>query len=301
VRLGTRGSALALAQAETVAKALGGAELVPMKTSGDSPSPAAGPDDKSRFVREIERALLDGEVDLAVHSAKDLPSELPEGLEIAGVPEREDPRDAFVGAASSLEELPEGARVGTSSLRRRSLLLSLRPDLAVEELRGNVDTRLGRIESGDFDGIVLAAAGLIRLGRADAISFAFDPGEMTPAPGQGALAIEARHDGNDEAVTLAQTITDRGALAALSCERAAVASLEASCNTPVGVHAELTDGGRMRVRGFCGLPDGSEWIRDEAVADASGPQALGEELAERMRGAGASELLASAEEMAART
>lgn len=301
LRLGTRGSALALAQAKLVADALGGAELVPIKTSGDQrPSGEAAPTeaggDKARFVREIEQALLAGEVDLAVHSAKDLPTELPEGLAIAGVPPREDARDAFVGEAGSLERVPDAARIGTSSLRRRAQLLALRPDLQILDLRGNVDTRLGRLDAGDFDGLVLAAAGLRRLGRADAIAFEFALSELTPAPGQGALALEAR-DG-DPASPRAETITDRAALAAVSCERAAVGVLEASCNTPVGIHAELEEGGRMRARGFCGLPDGSEWIRDEVVADAGEPEQLGRELAARMKQAGAAELLARAERMA---
>jgi hydroxymethylbilane synthase len=302
-RLGTRGSALALAQAQTVADALGGAELVAITTSGDrgdclrtrSGGGRGMLGDKSRFVREIERALLDGEVDLAVHSAKDLPGELPHGLEIAGVPEREDPRDAFVGTAGSLAEVPEGARIGTSSLRRRAQLLALRPDLEIAELRGNVDTRLAKLDSEQLDGLVLAAAGLNRLGRASEVAFAFDPAELTPAPGQGALAIESRLD--DPAEARAQTITDRDALAALSCERSAVAELDASCNTPLGVHAELTEGGGMRARGFCGLPDGSDWIRDVVEADASDPEAIGHDLAERMKGAGAVELLAKAESM----
>ncbi len=292
LRLGTRGSALALAQAQLVADALGGAELVPIKTSGER-----GPGgDKARFVREIEQALLAGEVDLAVHSAKDLPTELPEGLEIAGIPAREDARDAFIGRADSLDAVPKGARIGTSSLRRRAQLLALRPDLELVDLRGNVDTRLERLAAGDFDGLVLAAAGLRRLGRADEIAFEFEPAQLTPAPGQGALVLECRLD--DPVEARAQTITDRGALAVVSCERAAVSALGASCNTPVGVHAELASGGRMRARGFCGLPDGSEWIRDELEQDASEPEALGRELAERMIGAGARELLERAERAA---
>lgn len=293
IRLGTRGSPLARAQAGTVAEVLGGAELIPIVTAGDR---GEGERDKARFVRELELALLAGEVDLAVHSAKDLPSELPEGLGIAGVPEREDPRDAFVGPAASLDEVPEGARIGTSSLRRRAQLLAVRPDLAPVELRGNVDTRLAKLAAGDCDGLVLAAAGLRRLGRAGEIAFEFDPAVLTPAAGQGTLAIEAR-DG-DPAGARAQTVTDRGALASLACERAVVAALDASCNTPLGVHATLERGGRIAVRGFCGLPDGSEWIRDELDADATEPESLGRELAERMRGAGADELLERAERMA---
>jgi hydroxymethylbilane synthase len=305
LRLGTRGSALALAQAEQVAKALGGAEIVPIKTSdGHQPKtgragarPRISGGDKGRFVREIERALLEGEVDLGIHSAKDLPTELPERLEIAGVPPREDPRDAFVGHVDSLGECPEGARIGTSSLRRRAQILLRRPDLEVVELRGNVDTRLRRLEEGDFEGLVLALAGLRRLERAEeAFPIEFD--ELVPAPGQGALAIEALHS-NDRAVTAAESITDRGTLGTLSAERSLVAALDASCNTPVGASATLERGGRMRLRAFCGLPDGSEWIRDELEEDASDPEGLGKALADRVKASGAADILARAEEMVA--
>jgi hydroxymethylbilane synthase len=301
LRLGTRGSALARAQAELVSKALGGAEVVVIKTSGDQggngETPAGG--DKARFVREIELALLAGEVDLGVHSAKDLPSDLPEGLELAGVPGKEDPRDAYVGHVSSLGEVPDGARIGTSSLRRQAQVLALRPDLEIAELRGNVDTRLSRLEQGDFDGLVLAAAGLHRLGRAEEMAFAFEPSELVPAPGQGALALEARAD-DRRAVVAAESITDRGALGTLSAERTLVGALDASCNTPLGASATLEPGGRMRLRTFAGLPDGSEWIRDERDEDASDPHALGRAVAERMLAAGAGEILERAEGAAAR-
>jgi hydroxymethylbilane synthase len=305
LRLGTRGSALALAQAKLVAKALGGAEIVPIKTSGDQHEtgrtdariPESG-GDKARFVRQIERALLEGEVELGIHSAKDLPSELPEGLEIAGVPEREDPRDAYIGRVDSLGEVPEGSRIGTSSLRRRSQILARRPDLKVVELRGNVDTRLGRYEAGDFDGLVLAAAGLHRLGRAEEMAFAIEPDELTPAPGQGTIAIEAQH-ANDRAAAAAESITERGALARLLAERALVGALEASCNTPLGALATLEKGGRIRITAYCGLPDGSEWLRDELVEDDADPEGVGRTLADRMKSAGAMEILERAEEMAA--
>jgi hydroxymethylbilane synthase len=298
LRLGTRGSALALAQAKIVAKALGGAEIVTIKTSGDHGPGAAG-GDKARFVREIERALLDGEVDMGVHSAKDLPSDLPPGLEIAGVPAREDPRDAYVGSVSSLGEVPEGSRIGTSSLRRRAQILARRPDLEVVEIRGNVDTRLDKLEHGDFDGLVLAAAGLHRLGRAEEISFPIEFDELIPAPGQGALAIEARHS-EDRAAAAAESITERGALATLTAERALVAALDASCNTPLGANAALGSGGRMRIVAFCGLPDGSEWLRDELDEDSAEPESLGKALAERMKAAGAADILRRAEEMVMR-
>jgi hydroxymethylbilane synthase len=296
LRLGTRGSALALAQAKIVAKQLGDAEIVPIKTSGDKGEIG----DKARFVREIEKALLDGEVDLAVHSAKDLPSELPEGLEIAGVPAREDPRDAYVGSVGSLGKAPEGSRIGTSSLRRRAQILALRPDLEIVEVRGNVDTRLEKLAAGEFDGLVLAAAGLHRLGRAEQISFPLTFGELIPSPGQGALAIEAPH-AKDRPVTAAESITDRGALGTLAAERALVAALDASCNTPLGAVATLESGGMMRLRAFCGLPDGSEWIRDDLEMDASEPETLGRALAKRLESAGATDILARAEKMAVPT
>jgi len=299
LRLGTRGSALALAQANQVAEAVGGATVAPIRTSGDEGSAVEGEraagGDKARFVREIERALLDGEIDLAVHSAKDLPTELPGGLRLVGVPPREDPLDAYAGEAGSLAEVPKGARIGTSSLRRRSQLLALRPDLEVVALRGNVDTRLRKLAEAGLDGIVIAAAGLRRLGRVQEIAFRLEHTEMTPAPGQGALALEAR-EGDSAAATAAQVATDRDALATLSAERAAVAALGASCNTPVGALARIS-ASRMTIAGFCGLPDGSEWIRDQVEDDASDPEPLGRELAERMLAAGAGELLERAEEI----
>jgi hydroxymethylbilane synthase len=291
VKLGTRGSVLALAQAELVADAIGDVELVTIKTDDGSKG------DKERFVRGIDRALLDGEVDLAVHSAKDLPGERPGELRIAGVPTREDPLDAFIGEAFDLEELPEGARIGTSSLRRRSQLLALRPDLEVTELHGNVDTRLRRLADGDFDGIVLAAAGLVRLGRDEEIAFRFPVDQMTPAAGQGALAIEARV-GDPPSAAQAVRITDQTAALELVAERAAVAVLNASCNTPIGIHARV-DGERLAITGYCGLPDGSEWIRDEADGDPEDPAALGQALAARMIAAGAADLLQRAEKLAA--
>jgi hydroxymethylbilane synthase len=292
LRLGTRGSALALAQAKLVAKALGGKpEIVTIKTADG----AIG--DKARFVKEIERALLDGEVDLGVHSAKDLPTDIPDDLEIAGVLERVDPRDAYIGSVSSLGDVPEGSRIGTSSLRRRAQILARRPDLDVVEIRGNVDTRLEKLRDGEFDGLILAAAGLHRLDRAGEISFALEYDEMLPAPGQGVIAIEAMGS-KVRPITLAESIADRGVLGTLSAERALGSALGASCNTPLGATATLEHGGRMRLRAFCGLPDGSDWLRDELEADASEPEGLGSALAERMKSAGAADILARAEQMA---
>lgn len=284
LRIGTRGSRLALTQAESVAVALGGAELVAVRTDDESVG------DKSRFVRGVERALAAGEVEFAVHSAKDLPGDLTEGIEIVGVPGREDPTDALIGAARSLAELPAGARVGTASLRRRSQLLALRPDLAIAELRGNVDTRLEKLESEELDAIVLASAGLARLGRADEIAFRFGLEALTPAPGQGCLAIEARAD-DAGAREIAARISDRAALSELTAERVVVSVLGADCDTPIGVCARF-EADEMVLIGYAGLPDGSEWVRDRVTGDPDQPAALGEALAERMLAAGADEILA---------
>ena len=264
-------------------------ELVEVRTSGDARR-AVG--DKSRWVKEIEEALIDGRADLAVHSAKDVPGMLPEGLAIVGVPPREDPRDAVCGG-SDLDSLPRAAVVGTSALRRQAQLLAVRPDLDVRDLRGNVDTRLRRLDEGDYDAIVLAAAGLSRLGRSDAASSFLDVEVLTPAPGQGCLALEARAD--DERVReLAAAVTDQAALTAFTAERALVDGLEATCDTPVGAYAELIEDGGLRVSAFAGLPDGSTWVRDAFEADAADPAALGRAVAERMLLAGAGEVLSAA-------
>jgi hydroxymethylbilane synthase len=267
-----------------VAEMLGGAELVEITTSGDRVR-AAG--DKSRFVKEIEEALLAGDVDLAVHSAKDMPGVLPDGLEIAAVPPRADPRDVLCGAAS-VEALATGARVGTASVRRRSQLLALRDDIEVVELRGNVDTRLRKLADGDYDAIVLAAAGLERLGVPQENGVTpLQVGDLTPAPGQGCLALEIRAD-DAAARASVERISDPLAFACLQAERDCVIALDATCDTPVGVLAECDDPSRLRIRAYAGAPDGSVWIRDELEA---GPDA-GRRLAERMLSAGVAEILA---------
>jgi hydroxymethylbilane synthase len=302
VRLGTRGSTLAIAQATIVREALERlgeeVELVRITTSGDSRaegSPPAPTEDKARFVKEIEEALLAREVDLAVHSAKDVPAELPRGLAIAGVPERADPRDALCGAGT-LDDLARGATVGTSSLRRRSQLLALRADLDVRDIRGNVDTRLRRLAEGEYDALVLAAAGLERLGRA-AEGTPVGEAALTPASGQGCLALEARKD--DARVSeLAARLTDRRSLTELTAERALVAALDATCNTPVGARARVLDGA-LHLDAFAGLPDGSAWVRDSLAGDSGDPAALGRAVGERMLAAGARDLLATSERAAA--
>ena len=291
MRLGTRGSALALAQAGLVRErleALGQeVEVVEITTSGDAGRGAG--EDKSRFVKEIEEALLRGEVDLAVHSAKDVPGELPDGLAIAGVPKRADPRDAICGAAA-IAELDEGAVVGTSSLRRRSQLLALRPDLDVREVRGNVDTRLGKLAGGEYEALVLARAGLLRLGRSKGEPV--PEAEMTPAPGQGCLALEVRSD-DEEMRGVAQRLTHGHSLLELTAERAVVTALHATCNTPVGARARL-EGDVLTLVGFAGAADGSVWIRDSLDGAPGDPVALGHAVAARMVAAGAEAVLADA-------
>jgi hydroxymethylbilane synthase len=302
IRIATRNSALAKAQAGQVAELLGGAELVEVSSDGE-----AG--DKTRFVRGVERALLNGEADIGVHSAKDLPAEMAEGLTIAAVPEREDPRDVWIGAGESLDHVAEGARVGTASLRRRAQLLAARPDLEVVELHGNVDTRLRKLAEGELDAIVLAAAGLRRLGREEQASFSLPAETMVPAAGQGALVLQTRttDNGGDEALRAeaatraAASIGDETALRELTAERAAVALLDATCATPIGVHARVVEeaedaGGSLVLEAFVGLPDGSEWIRDRVEGEE--PAAAGALLAERLLGAGAREILDRAEAMA---
>jgi hydroxymethylbilane synthase len=271
LRIGTRGSALALAQAGWVASHLpGDAELVTLRTSGDDPA-RPGPADKSRWVDTIERALLDGDVDLAVHSAKDVPGQLAPGTAIVAVPPREDPADVLIGDARA-----PGARVGTASLRRRAQLLAWREDLQVSELRGNVDTRLRKWRDGEVHALVLAVAGLKRLGRVPEGGVALEGPVFVPAPGQGALAIQGR-----EGDTRAAAVNDELAFACLAAERDAVRVLEADCHTPVGIHADGT-----RMRGFVGRPDGSAWLLDEL--DGLDGEALGG----RLLAAGARELLA---------
>ena len=280
MRIGTRGSALALAQARQVATLLGGEhDLVEVVTTGDRGEALS---DKERWVRELDAALLEGAVDCAVHSAKDVPAQLPVGIVIAAVPPRADPRDALCGAPT-LAALPEGARIGTSSLRRAAQVRALRGDVAVVDLRGNVDTRLRKLADGDYDAIVLAAAGLQRLGRDDAGTPLDD---LVPAAGQGCLAVTTRA-GEEE---LAAAIDHAPSSRALAAERALVRALEADCHTPVGAHAQFLAPGALTLRAFVGSADGSAWVRDELGGEE--PESLGAEVAARLLSAGAREVLA---------
>jgi hydroxymethylbilane synthase len=289
MRLGTRGSALALTQAEWVAQRLDDeVEIVPMMTLGDR---GAVLEDKSRWVSELERALLDGRIDIAVHSAKDVPTELAEGLELVAIPARADARDTLCGAPG-LTDLAPGARIGTSSVRRAAQLRALRSDLEVVTLRGNVDTRLAKLARGEVDALVLARAGLLRLGRDAEAGGVLDG--LVPAAGQGALALEAR-PGTIAPEVLA-AVSDPDATACVNAERVLVHALGASCNTPVGAHARSLADGRLELSAWVGLPDGSAWLADQVVA---APHEAGAVCAQRMLAAGAQSLLDEAERVLA--
>jgi hydroxymethylbilane synthase len=278
MRIGTRGSALALVQARSVADRLGPeCEIVTVTTSGDRGS---GEEDKSRWVGELEHALLRGEIDLAVHSAKDVPAVIDDRLELVAFPPREDARDALCGARS-LAELEPGARVGTSSLRRAAQLRALREDLDVVSLRGNVDTRLRKLHEREVDAIVIALAGLARLGRRTEAGSVLD--ELVPAAGQGALAIQAPRGGSP-----ARMVSDAATTVCVEAERELVRVLEASCNTPLGAHARVVGDSELELVAWVGLPDGSEWIRDVVRGI---PEHVAHEIGERMLAAGAGDLL----------
>lgn len=375
LRIGTRGSALARAQAEHVRALLAerapelASELVVIRVSGDGGSgtgvndggsdddgdsggggsgggsgdggdsraggdgrgsggdgdSGAGAGDKSRWVDAIEEALLAGEIDVAVHSAKDVPIDLADGLELVGAPARAPAEDVLCMAGRSraregesaeapegrppgLEMLPEGARVGTSSIRRAAQLRAARADLDIVAIGGNVDTRLRRLTQGEpaegrpaegrLDALVLARAGLMRLARVDAIGAVLDPARFVPAPGQGALALQARADDSrvEEAVA---GILDADASACLLAERALARALDATCHTPLGAHAAPYGCGCLLLRAWVGLPDGSAWVADELLGGHYDPAALGARVGERMRAAGADELLAGADELLA--
>ncbi len=308
MRIGTRRSALALAQADLVAGRLqaGGhadCEIVPIVTGGDRGAPG---EDKSRWVAELEDALSAGDIDLAVHSAKDVPGELAEGLALLGAPARAPAEDVLCGAAA-LEQLGPGARVGTSSIRRLAQLRAVREDLDVVAIRGNVDTRLRKLAAAEGEGetspgeglaaIVLARAGLQRLGRESEAGGALDVERFVPAPGQGIIALEGRAE-DAASREAAQAITDGDAFACLLAERALARELDASCHTPLGAFAVPAGGGCLHMRAWVGLPDGSAWVSDELVGGFHDPEELGRRIAERLRLAGAGELLRQAEAMA---
>ncbi len=298
VRIGTRGSQLALRQAEEIAAGLRRAwprievELVPIRTSGDRLATAhlAEVGGKGLFVQEIDDALREGRVDLAVHSLKDLPGERPRDLVLAAFPRREDPRDVLVGATpTSMDALPTGARVGTSSLRRSVQLLARRPDVAAMPIRGNVDTRLRKLRQGEYDALVLAAAGLRRLGLLDATATLLEPDEMLPAVGQGTLGVEARAD-DGEILALAEPLTDGETRTATLAERAFLEAVGGTCTTPLAAYARRA-GNRLRLDAFVATPDGARVMRDGEVGDPEAPEALGRRLAARLLAAGAETII----------
>lgn len=289
--IGSRGSALALWQARHIAAALAslGVEtrLEIIKTTGDriTDVPLATVGGKGLFTKEIEEALLDGSIDLAVHSLKDVPTALPKGLTLAAFPEREDPRDAWIGPP--FEEMKPGDKVGTSSLRRAAQLRALGRGLVIENLRGNVDTRLRKLDEGQYDAIVLAAAGLQRLGWQDRIRELLDPAVMCPAVGQGALAIETRDDGGAGHEIAAQ-LDHAATRKAVTAERSLLATLEGGCQVPIGAYARLEDSA-IHLRAIVASPDGSHVVRDSVTGEE--PVTLGHALGERLLKAGAREIL----------
>jgi hydroxymethylbilane synthase len=298
LRIATRKSALALWQAEHVATLLKGAhaglavELLPMSTQGDriQDRSLAAIGGKGLFIKELEVALEDGRADLAVHSMKDVPAELPARLAIAALLARADPRDALLcRRGTAIADLPSGARLGTSSLRRQAQLLAARPDLRIEPLRGNVDTRLRRLEGGDLDAIVLACAGLTRLGFESRISARLDPDAMLPAVGQGAIGIECRID-DTRTRSLLRALDDPPTRTALAAERAFAHRLGGSCQSPIAALARI-HGDRLTLEGLVAEPDGSRVLRDVSSGASADAQQLGEELAERLLGSGARALL----------
>jgi hydroxymethylbilane synthase len=301
--IGSRGSKLALWQSEWVRARLEalapgvGVRIEIFKTTGDvrTDVPLSTIGGQGAFTKELEVALLDRRVDVAVHSLKDLPTVTPEGLAITATPEREDPRDALVlradapSKANSLKGLAEGAVVGTSSLRRIAQLKHLRPDVRITDLRGNVDTRLRKLDEGGYDALILASAGLRRLGLGGRISAAVAPEEMLPAVGQGSLGVQTRSD-DAETNALVARLDDPRTRAAVTAERALLRSLGGGCQVPIAAHATV-EGGRLRIDGLVAALDGSRVLRGSLEGDAGEAARVGEELAARLLERGAGELL----------
>jgi hydroxymethylbilane synthase len=293
--IGSRGSQLALWQAHFIQDKLRArgfeTRIEIIKTTGDKISdvPLAQVGSKGLFTKEIEEALLDKSIDLAVHSLKDLPTELPEGLTIAAVPIRADARDAVVGR--KLQELPPGSVVGTSSLRRIAQLKRIRPDLKFEPIRGNLDTRLRKLDEGQYQAIVLAAAGLTRLGWSERIADIFPPTVVCPAPGQGALGIETMHDGAGFEACVA--LDHPWTRFAVTAERAMLAELGGGCQIPIGAHADIEEH-KLKLLGVIAATDGSEIVRGTAEGDLTRPQAIGRELAKALLQKGGARILEKA-------
>ncbi len=298
IRIATRKSPLALWQAEHVAALLRHAhdaldvELVPISTKGDriQDRSLAAIGGKGLFVKELEVALEEHRADIAVHSMKDVPSELPLQFLIGAVLSRADPRDALVSAwAKRIDDLPRGARVGTASLRRQAQLLSARPDLRIEALRGNVDTRVRRLDNGELDALILACAGLIRLGWESRIAARLDPRACLPAVGQGIIGIECRTE-DAHTHSLLRALNDAPTRTAMDAERAFAGRLGGSCQSPIAAYATL-DGNALTLEGLVAEPDGTRLLRDVITGSAADPAGLGERLADRVLAAGAGTLL----------
>ncbi|MCB1866583.1 MAG: hydroxymethylbilane synthase [Chromatiales bacterium] len=300
LHIATRRSPLALWQAEHVADRLRGqlpghaVKLVPMSTIGDRvlDSPLAKIGGKGLFVKELEQALVDGRADLAVHSMKDVPAELPDGLVISCILEREDPCDAFVSSKyADIDELPAGARVGTSSLRRRAQISAMRPDLEIFDLRGNVGTRLQKLDDGEFDAILLACAGLERLGLADRVRARIDARRMLPAIGQGAIGIECRADDAELRGWLAP-LADADTTACVTAERAMNARLNGGCQVPIAGHATLS-AGQLSLHGLVASVDGKQTVRSTRAGAVQSAAVIGEAVAADLLARGAGPLLAA--------
>ena len=298
IRIATRKSPLALWQAEHVAAALTATnpglevELAAMSTQGDKilDTPLAKIGGKGLFVKELEQGMLDGSADIAVHSMKDVPVELPDGLHLAVIMAREDPHDAFVSNHfKSIEDLPKGSRLGTSSLRRESQLAARRPDLEILPLRGNVNTRLRKLDDGEFDAIILAAAGLLRLGFGERIRMRIDTDDSLPAIGQGAIGIECRSD-DHRVNSLIEPLHDAETAACVAAERAMNHRLQGGCQVPIAGHATL-NGDMIELRGLVGEVDGSQIIRGHISGAATDAEALGTALAEDLLERGAADIL----------
>ncbi len=301
--IATRESALALWQAQNIQQRLqvlypqARITICGMTTQGDrvldqTLTKIGG---KGLFVKELEEALAAGDADIAVHSMKDVPMVLPPGFEIAAITEREDPRDAFVSKHyRSLAQLPAGSRVGTSSLRRESQIRARFAQLLIEPLRGNVQTRLTKLDEGNYAAIILAAAGLKRLGLAARITAILPPEESLPAPGQGALGIECRAERSDVSAMM-HALNHDSTAACVRAERALSRALSGNCQLPLGAYAQA-EGSHLRLRGFVASPDGNRLVRAELTGDANDPEALGIELAARLKAQGAAEILAALDE-----
>ena len=301
LRIATRKSALALWQAEHVAELLNAlpevssVDLVPMSTRGDeildkSLQKIGG---KGLFIKELEVAMQRGDADIAVHSMKDVPAEMPEGFCLAALLQRANHADALVGGdGCHFDALPQGARIGSSSLRRQAQLKLMRPDVLVEPLRGNVNTRLSKLDNGDYDAIVLAAAGLERLGLEHCISQQFTPDQMLPAAAQGVIGIECLSSRTDLRSVLAQ-LNHAPTVQTTAAERAIARTLQANCQSPVATHAVI-EGSTMTVTALVAMPDGSESIRDAVQGPAENAEQLGIDLANRLLASGAGDMLASA-------